>query len=351
MFKTIRNISLKNKKIFLRVGFDVPLGSDGKIDKKEDWRIKASLPTIKYLLRENCRIILATHLGRPKGKRIEKLSVKIIKKNLSEILNQPVIGPVDCLNRQVKKNINEMQNRTILLLENLRFYKEEEENDLTFAKKLADLAEIYVNDAFSVCHREHSSIVGVPKFLPKAAGFLVEKEVEILSKAIEKPKRPAVAVIGGAKIETKIPVIDSLNKIYDQILIGGLIAVEAQRRKIKFAKNVFLSEDFLEENGKKLDIGKKTIDKFQKIISKAKTIIWNGPMGKFEQEKYSQGTRKMAKEIIKSNAYKIVGGGETILALNRFGLIDKIDFVSSGGGAMLEFLTGKDLPGLKALED
>ena len=350
MLKTIHNLNLKNKKVFLRVGFDAPLGDDGKINEKEDWRIKAGLPTIKYLLKENCKIILATHLGRPKGKIVEKLSVKPIQKKLSEILNLPIIIVSDCVGSQVKKTVDEMQSGEILLLENLRFHPEEEKNDLDFTKKLAGLAEIYINDAFSVCHRRHASVCAITKFLPSYAGLLLEKEISILSKAINNPKRPAIVIIGGAKIKTKIPAIQSLAKKYDQVLVGGLTAVEAQIENLKFDKNVFLPDDFLEENEKKLDIGKRTIDKFQKIISTAKTIVWNGPMGKFEEKEYSQGTKKIAEAVAESGAYKIVGGGDTIFALSQFGLIDKMDFVSTGGGSMLEFLSGKKLPGLEALQ-
>ena len=350
MLKTIHNLNLKNKKVFLRVGFNVPLGDDREINEKEDWRIRANLPTIKYLLKKNCRIILATHLGRPKGKIVEKLSVEPIQKKLSQILNLPIMMVPDCVGSQVKKVVDKIWGGEILLLENLRFHQEEEKNDLDFAKRLASLAEVYINDAFSVCHRKHSSIVGIPEFLPNAAGFLLEKEVKILSKAIKNPKQPAIVIIGGAKIKTKMTAIQSLAKKYDQILVGGLIAVEAQIENLKFDKNVFLPDDFLEENGKKLDIGKKTIDKFQKIISTAKTIIWNGPMGKFEEKEYSFGTKKIAQAIAKSSAYKIVGGGDTIFALSQFGLIEQIDFVSTGGGSMLEFLSGKKLPGLEVLQ-
>jgi 3-phosphoglycerate kinase len=350
MLKTIHNFNLKNKKVFLRVGFDVPLGDDGKINEKEDWRIKASLPTIKYLLKENCKIILAVHLGRPKGKIIEKLSVKPIQKKLSEILNLPIIMASDCVGLQAEKAVDKMQNGEILLLENLRFHQEEKKNDLDFAKKLASLAEIYINDAFSVSHRRHASVCAITKFLPSYAGLLLEKEVKILSKATKNPKHPAIAIIGGAKIKTKMPAIQSLAKKYDQILVGGLTAVKARIKNLKFDKNVFLPDDFLKKNGENLDIGKKTIDKFQKIISAARTIVWNGPMGKFEEEKYSFGTKKIAETVAESGAYKIVGGGDTIFALGRFGLIDKMDFVSTGGGSMLEFLSGKKLPGLEALQ-
>ncbi len=351
MLKTIHNLNLKNKKVFLRVGFDVPLGDDGKIDEKEDWRIKASLPTIRYLLEKNCRIILATHLGRPKGKIVEKLSVEPIQEKLSQILNLPITMVSDCVGPQVKKTADKIRGGEILLLENLRFHQEEEKNDLDFAKKLANLAEIYINDAFSVCHRKHSSIVGIPEFLPSAAGLLLEKETKILFKALKNPKRPAIAIIGGAKIKTKLPVIASLAEKYNQVLIGGLTAVEARIENLKFDENVFLPDDFLEKNGGKLDIGKKTIDKFHEIISTAKTIVWNGPMGKFEEKEYSFGTKKIAQAIAESSAYKIVGGGDTIFALSQFGLIEQMDFVSTGGGSMLEFLSGKKLPGLEALKN
>jgi 3-phosphoglycerate kinase len=386
MLKTIHNLNLKNKKVFLRVGFDVPLGDDEKINGKEDWRIKASLPTIKYLLKENCRIILATHLGRPKGKTVKKLSVKPIQKKLSEILNLPIIMASDCIGSQVEKTASEMQSGEILLLENLRFYQEEEKNDLDFAKKLANLAEIYINDAFSVCHRQHASVYAITKFLPSYAGILIEKEVSILSEAINNPKRPATIIIGGAKAKTKVPVIKYLLDKFDNILIGGIVAnviLKAkgidignsllsdidlnEAKKISFKDNklhipvdavacndknkIILSAIGKIGNNKILDIGSETAEMYSKIISDSKTIIWNGPMGKFEKEEYSKGTKKIAEAVAESNAYKIVGGGDTIFALSQFGLIDKMDFVSTGGGSMLQFLSGKKLPGLEALEN
>ena len=385
MLKTIHNLNLKNKKVFLRVGFDAPLGSDGKINGKEDWRIKAGLPTIKYLLKENCKIILATHLGRPKGKIIEKLSVKPIQKKLSEILNLPIIMASDCVGSQVEKTADEMQNGEILLLENLRFHSEEEKNDLDFAKKLASFAEIYINDAFSVSHRQHASVCAITKFLPLYAGLLLEKEISILSEAINNPERPATIIVGGAKAKTKVPIIEYLLDKFDNILVGGIVAnviLKAQgidignsllsdidlneARKISFKDNklhipvdavvcndknkIILSAIGKIGDNKILDIGSETAKMYSKIISDSKTIIWNGPMGKFEEKEYSKGTKKVAGAVAKSNGYKIVGGGDTIFALNQFGLIDKMDFVSTGGGSMLEFLSGKKLPGLKALE-
>jgi phosphoglycerate kinase len=349
--KTLRDINLENKKIFLRAGFDVPLGDDERIDGKEDWRIKAGLPTIKFLLQKKCKIILATHLGRPGGKAVKELSTKPIQEKLSDILNLSVKKASDCIGLEVEKMADKMGNGEILLLENLRFHKEEEENQENFAKELASLGEIYINDAFSVCHREHASIVGIPKFLPSAIGILLEKEIKILSKAIKDPQVPAIAIIGGAKIKTKLPVINSLSEKYNKILVGGLTAVEAKTKNLKFRENVFLADDFIEKDGKKLDIGKESIKKFIEIISEAKTIVWNGPVGKFEETEYAKGTQKIAEEITESKAFKIIGGGDTILAVSKFGLIEKFDFVSTGGGAMLEFLSGKELPGLKALEN
>ena len=386
MLKTIHNLNLKNKKVFLRVGFDVPLGNDGKIDGKEDWRIKASVPTIKYLLEENCKIILATHLGRPKGKVVEKLSVKPIQKKLSEILNLPIIMASDCVGSQVEKTADKIQSGGILLLENLRFHQEEEKNDLNFAKKMASLAEIYINDAFSVSHRRHASVCAITKFLPSYAGLLLEKEVNILSEAINNPKRPATIIVGGAKAKTKVPVIEHLLNKFDNILIGGVVANVILKAKGIDIGNSLLSDinsnetkkNSLKDNklhipvdavacdnknkiilsaigkigdNKILDIGLETAKMYSKIISDSKTIIWNGPMGKFEEEKYSKGTKKIAQAVAENNGYKIVGGGDTIFALSQFGLIDKMDFVSTGGGSMLEFLSGKKLPGLEALEN
>jgi phosphoglycerate kinase len=385
MLKTIHNLNLKNKKVFLRVGFDVPLGDDGKINGKEDWRIKASLPTIEYLLKENCRIILATHLGRPKGEIVKKLSVEPIQEKLSEILNLPIMMVSDCAGPQVKKTADKIRGGEILLLENLRFYLEEEKNDLDFAKKLASLAEIYINDAFSVCHRRHASVCAITKFLPSYAGLLLEKEVSILSEAVNNPKRPATIIIGGAKTKTKVPVIEHLLDKFDNILIGGVVANVILKAKGIDIGNSLLSDIDLDEakkisfkdnklhipvdavvcndknkiilsaigkigNNKILDIGSETAKMYSKIISDSKTIIWNGPMGKFEEEEYSKGTKKIAEAVVQSNAYKIVGGGDTIFALNQFNLIEQMDFVSTGGGSMLKFLSGKKLPGLEVLE-
>jgi phosphoglycerate kinase len=386
MLKTIHNLNLKNKKVFLRVGFDVPLGDDGKINGKEDWRIKASLPTIKYLLKENCRIILATHLGRPKGKIVKKLSVEPIQEKLSEILNLPIMMVSDCLGPQVKKTADKIQGGEILLLENLRFHREEEKNDLDFAKNLASLAEIYINDAFSVSHRQHASVCAITKFLPSHAGLLLEKEIGILSEAINNPKKPATIIVGGAKAKTKVPVIEYLLDKFDNILIGGVVANMILKAKGIDIGNSLLNNIALDEarkisfkdnklripidavicnnenkiissaigkigDNKILDIGYETAEMYSKIISDSKTIIWNGPMGKFEEKEYSKGTKKIAQAIAESNGYKIVGGGDTIFALSQFGLIDKMDFVSTGGGSMLEFLSGKKLPGLKTLEN
>ena len=348
--KTVKDINLENKRVLVRVGFNVPVGNDGRVDEKEAWRIKKALPTINYLLKRNCKIILAAHLDRPGGKVIESLRLGPVQDKLSELLNLSVIRTQDCVGPAVEKIVSEMQKGEILLLENLRFYPQEEKNDLKFAEKLAKLADIYINDAFSVCHRQHASIVGIAKYLPSAAGLLLVKEIKALSKILEVSKKPAIAIIGGIKIKTKLPMIKLLAQKFDWVLVGGAVANKIKNQKLKI-KNIRLPVDYIfnKDKNSAYDIGPKTIADFCRIISKAKVIVWNGPMGKFEDERFIKGTKEIAEVVAKSKAYKVVGGGDTVLALSRFHLINKIDFISTGGGAMLEFLAGKELPGLEAL--
>lgn len=362
ILKTLSDIparDLKNKRILLRVDFNVPLDGNNKVNDKEDWRIKAAIPTIKYLLKKNAKIILLAHLGRPKGKVQESLRLGPVQDRLSELLDLSVQKMPDCIGEDVEKAVEEMEAEEILLLENLRFHPEEETNNDEFSKKLANLGDIYINDAFSDCHRRHSSIVGITKFLPSYAGLLMEKEYQELENAIN-PKHPAVAVIGGAKIETKLPVVNTLAKTYDHVLVGGMIANEINKESNHYsiAANVILPAQKSNDIDRKVyDIDSNAIKEFSAIIEKAKSIVWNGPMGKFEEEEYAIGTRGVVSAIKKARANGarvLVGGGETINAVQKFApeLFDKKikGFnISTGGGAMLEFLTGKILPGIEVL--
>ena len=330
----------KGMKVLVRCDFNCPIDDNGNIT--EDYRINAALPTIKYLIEKEAKIILMSHLGEPGGQVIERLRLDEIRDKLSENINSHFLKAPDCIGEEVKKMINEMAPGKILLLENLRFHKGENENDEMFAKEISSLGDIFINDAFGTCHRKHASIVSLPKFLPSFAGFLVEMEVDIMSRILKDPKRPLVSVFGGAKIETKIPAIKKFLRVADRVLIGGKIAIEAKFSDSK----IYLPEDFDED---KLDIGPKTIKKFKEIISKAKTIVWNGPMGYFEKERFETGTREIAEAIAKSSAFKVIGGGQTSFAVSKYGLMDKIDFNSTGGGAMLDFLAYGTLPGLEVL--
>lgn len=384
MIKTVRDFDVKNKKVLVRCDFNVPLNK-GSIE--DDFRIKQTVSTIKYLIKNKAKVILMSHLGSPKG--IEKnLRMDPIQKKLGQYLKQDVLKTSDCIGKEVEKAISKNQ---VVLLENLRFHKEEEENDAKFGKELAGLADIYINDAFGVSHRKHASVVGVPKHIPSGAGLLLEKEVKILSKVLEKPWRPLVAIIGGVKASSKIKVIKQLQKTADYLLIGGKIAntilivkgvivgrswpsedaVKEIKRLDITPANLYMPLDNLispDESGKTyiresvparagkdefvFDIGPETIKLFSKIIKQAKMIVWAGPMGLFENPLFEKGTREIAEKIVRNyKAYKIVGGGDTIFAVSKFGLRDKFDHVSTGGGAMLDFLCGEKLPGLKALEN
>ena len=251
----------------------------------------------------------------------------------------------------LQKEIDGMKDGEIALLENLRFYKQEQENDLEFAKKLAKLGDVYVNDAFAVCHRKHASVIGIPKFLPSCAGILLEREIRVLQKIMRNPEKPLIAIIGGKKVETKINFIDKISRIADFVLIGNLLRDELKEKKIKlrFSKKIIFAIDGILSDKKELDIGPKTIKIFKEKITTAKTIFWNGPLGKTEEKKFAKGSLVIAKAIIKSNAYSLAGGGETIAFLKQQDLIDEFDYISTGGGAMLEFLSNEPLPGLEVL--
>ena len=383
----IKNIDVKNKKVLVRVDFNVPLNDDGDIT--EDERITAVIPTITFLLEENAKIILMSHLGRPEGQIVEKLKMDKVAKKLSELLDKEVIKLDDCIGEKVKEKINEMKNKDIILLENLRFHPEEEKNDEKFAKELASLGDVYVNDAFANSHRNHASMTTITKFLPSCAGLLFEKEINVLSAVIEKPERPFVAIIGGAKPD-KIGVIKNLLKIVDKLIIGGVLAntfLKAKRVNIgkskfdeeslktakelleKFNDKIILPIDaFVADNIEKGtnsrivdvkkvpdnaiigDIGAESISLYKSILKEAKTIVWGGPIGAFEFEKFAEGTNEIALFLSGLKAEVIIGGGDSAAAIKKLGLESEVNYISTGGGAFLQFLSGKQLPAIKVLE-
>jgi len=362
MLKTIKQIkNLKNKTVLLRGDLDVPV-KNGKI--VDDFRLRRLLPTIQYLAGEGADIIIMGHLGRPGGQRDDAFSIKPVVDELGQLLDEDLRKQK---NKKTKKQFNDFKHycitEDICLLENLRFYKGEEKNDLKFAKRLAGLADIYVNDSFANSHRKHASIVGVAKFLPAYIGLNFEQEVKVLSRVIKNPKKPSVAILGGVKLETKLPLIKKLSDDFDYVLVGGRLGIEMEKLPpltppykggghalpllCKKVGQIVLPVDYVGTG--KFDIGKKTIKLYTEILKNAKTVVWNGPMGKFEDKKYMAGTRAIANSIKKSKAYSVVGGGDVISALHHLEMLDKLNFVSTGGGAMLEFLEKGDLVGLRAL--
>jgi 3-phosphoglycerate kinase len=343
--KTLKEFDFQNKRVLVRCDFNIPLSNEGNI--LDDFKIKKTIPTIEYLSRKGAKIILMSHLGEPKGAVAEKLRLTSVKKRLSEILNFSVEKTDDCIGKKVKEKISSMSEGEMILLENLRFHQEEKENNQDFAKELASLGDIYVNEAFAVSHRSHASIVGVPKYLPACVGFLFEKEISVLKELVENPKKPLVVIIGGTKVETKSKLIDKFSEVADWVLVSGLIQKEINEKKLKFKnqeKIVFPVGDLAA-----MDINLESVKIFEEKIKFSKTIFWNGPFGKVEQEEYVSGTKAIAKAIIDSGSFSVVGGGETLEFINKFNLTDKFDYVSSGGGAMLDFLVDGDLPGLSAL--
>ncbi|MCD6413421.1 MAG: phosphoglycerate kinase [Elusimicrobia bacterium] len=384
--KTIKDIDFKGKKVFIRVDFNVPV-KDGKVS--DNTRILAPLQTINFILNQSPKaVILASHLGRPKGEKKPELSLEIVAGELEKSLNRKVIFLDDCIGEKVKKNI-ETSNGDVFLLENLRFHKEEEKNDENFAKELASLADVFVQDAFAVVHRAHASTVGITKFLPSYAGFLIEKEVQYFSNLLENPQRPFVAVLGGAKVSTKISVIENLLKKVDKLLIGGAMSYTILKAKeIQIGSSLY-EEEFVEKAKKLLkeeklilpcdhlvskspqnpveiktvreipdgfygvDIADETIKLYADEIKKAKTIFWNGPLGIFEVAEFSKGTIAMAERIAErtsEGAVSVAGGGDSVSAIKKAGVFDKFSHISTGGGASLEFIEGKTLPGIAALE-
>ena len=388
--QTIKDIkNLSGKKVLVRCDFNVPVDGDQITD---DIRIVEALPTIKFLMDAGAKVILCSHFGRPKDGPDPEFSLAPVAKNLSNHLGQEVKLAPDCIGDAVEKLVSEMTSGDVLLLENVRFHKEETKNDPEFSKQLASLADIYVNDAFGSAHRAHASTEGVTKYLPAYAGFLIEKELEYFGKALTNPKRPFVAIIGGAKVSSKITVLKHLLEKVDSLLIGGgmsytffkaqgynvgnsiceLEYLDTAREIMEYAKEknvpIYFADDIvvgdsfsatansqivpytaMPEGWEGLDIGPKTIEKFEKIIASAGTVIWNGPVGVFEMDKFATGTNAIAKALAESNAISIIGGGDSAAAIKKVGLEDKIDHISTGGGASLELLEGKVLPGIAAL--
>lgn len=351
--KSLKDVNVKNERVVLRAGYDVPV-EYGQVT--DDTRIRASLDTVRYIIEQRPKLfVIINHMGRPDGKREGGISNQIVAEKLQELLGDSRVEVLDnlkALDAAVKESENDYGK--VYMLENIRFWKEEKENDEEFAKRIGQNFDLYVNDAFSVSHREHASFVGIPKYTSdKCMGILFEKEYENLTKIKDDPEHPAVMVIGGAKIETKLPVIENMMKIYDKVLVGGMVANEALDEKLDLGEKVMLPVDFAPEGKEyqRLDIGPKTVELFVKEIEKANTIVWNGPLGKFEDEEAAQGTETVGKAIAANqDALQVIGGGETLEAIKIFGEFSDFDYVSMSGGAMLEYLEGKELPGLKALE-
>lgn len=344
--KKLKDFSLVNKRILVRCDFNVPLDKKGNI--LDDFRIRKALPTIKYLIETRAKIILISHLD-PESDLVpdRKFNLNKIGERLSEYLKFPIAKENDCVGPEVEASVNSLEVGQVLLLENLRFYKEETDGDLDFAKKLSYLGDIYVNEAFPVCHRNHASITGVPQFSPSCAGLLLEKEITTLDKIMQKAEKPMVTIVGGKKVETKSKFINKISEVSDFVIISGLIKKEVIEKNIRFnyPEKMIGPEDSLDA----LDIDKKTIKLFSEKILQAKTVLWNGPFGKFEDPKYANGTSAIADAIIKSGAFSVVGGGETVEFLSKQGIIEKFSHVSTGGGAMMAYLAGDKLPGLEAL--
>ncbi len=383
---SVRDLDLAGKRVFIRVDFNVPLTNGGQ-EITSDKRIRASLPTIRYALEKGAAVILASHLGRPKGKPNPEMSLKPIAAKLAELLGKPVAMAPDCVGPAVEAMLPKPGE--VLLLENLRFHAEEEKNDPEFSKQLAKLCDVYVNDAFGSAHRAHASTVGMIPFVKQAAaGLLMDKEIEYLTKAVKNPARPCVAILGGAKVSDKIEVIQNLMKVVDKLMIGGAMAYtflrargEGTGKSLVEEDKIDLARDLMAEAGSKLmlpvdhvvaaelklgvdtkvvdqvpaalmglDIGPKTVAAYEQVIAGAKTVIWNGPMGVFETPPFDRGTVALAKAVAASGAVSVVGGGDSEKAIKSAGVSDKISHISTGGGASLEFLAGIELPGVAALE-
>ncbi len=390
---SIEDVEISGRRVLVRVDYNVPF-QEGTSVISDDTRIKASIPTLRHLIDEGCSLVLCSHLGRPKGKRYPELSLKPIAKRLGEILEQEIQFVEDCVSEAAATAALKLGKGEILLLENLRFHREEEDNNLAFAKQLSELAEVFINDAFGTAHRAHASISGITKFLPSYAGLLLNKEVNYLENALENPELPFTAILGGAKVSDKIKVIDRLTKIANNICIGGGMAATFLAASNKGIGNSSIEADFinqaqtllnrndsnnvnlilpndvvvvktfqkdsdflaksvgdLDDDDIIVDIGPVTADYYSSIIQKSKTILWNGPMGVYEWEKASAGTHSVAKALANGSMLSIIGGGSTVDAVNFFGLQAQMTHVSTGGGASLELLEGRELPGVASLRE
>ena len=390
--KTVRDIDLKGKKVFVRCDFNVPMDENQNIT--DNRRIVAALPTIKYLIEQNCRIILASHLGRPKGEVKPEFSLAPVAKELSKLLGQEVLMAKDVIGESAKSLAANLQEGQVMLLENVRFHREETDNDPEFAKQLASIAEVFVNDAFGTAHRAHASTEGISHYLPSVSGFLIEKELRFLGDALNNPERPFVAILGGAKVSDKIGVIDSLLEKVDTLMIGGGMAYtffkaqgyevgnslcepdkcelalslmkKAEEKGVKFLLPVDtkVGKEFKPDTESKtvawteipqgwegFDIGEKTIEMFENELKTAKTVVWNGPLGLFEFDQFAIGTNAIAHALAELDATTIIGGGDSAAAVEKAGLADRMTHISTGGGASLEFLEGKKLPGIECLQD
>lgn len=390
--KTVKDIDVKEKKVLVRCDFNVPQDENGNIT--DNRRIVAALETIKYLVSENAKVILCSHLGRPKGEFNEKFSLKPVAEELSKLLGKEVKLATDVVGESAQNLANSMNNGDVILIENVRFHKEEEENDTEFSKKLASLAEVYVNDAFGTSHRAHASTAGVAEFLPAVSGFLIEKEINFMGNCLENPERPFVAILGGAKVSDKIGVIESLLEKVDTLIIGGGMAYTffkaqgyevgnslCEYDKLDLAKGLLekakqkgvnlmlpidnvVGKEFKKDTESKVvksneiptdwegfDIGPETVKLFVEEIKKAKTVIWNGPLGLFEFDQFAVGTNAIANALADIDAITIIGGGDSAAAIEKAGLSEKMSHVSTGGGASLKFLEGKTLPGIECLQN
>lgn len=392
MKKTIRDIEVAGKRVLVRVDYNVPMNNDLKIT--DDTRIIATLPTIRYLTEHGAKVILCSHLGRPNGQADNKLSLRPVLARLSKLMEKPISFAEDILDKSTNEMIKGMENGDILMLENIRFYPQEEKNDDAFAKKLAKLADVFVLEAFGTAHRKHASTYGIAQHIPAVCGFLVEQELRMFDKVLNKPERPFVAILGGAKVSDKLPVVENLLDKVDTILIGGGMAYTfikaiggsigmslVDNSKLELAKEMLdkakekgvkivlpidnvgakdFSEDaetklfnsaFFADDFQGMDIGPKTIKAFKKEIKKARTIVWNGPVGVYEYETFKHGTNKIAKYVAKSKATSIIGGGDSIAAIHSLGVAKKVSHISTGGGASLMLLQGKALPCVELIED
>ncbi len=391
--KTVKDIDVKNKKVLVRCDFNVPLDKETGVIT-DNRRIRAALPTIQYLLDNNAKVILCSHLGRPKGEFNPKYSLKPVAEELTKLLNIEVKLAKDVIGEDAKELVANIKEREVVLLENVRFHAEEEKNEPEFAKALAGFAEVYVNDAFGTSHRAHGSTAGVADYLPAVSGFLIEKELEFLGGALENPKKPFVAILGGAKVSDKIGVIENLIEKVDTLIIGGGMAYtffkakgygigtsiceddkidlakslleKAEAKGVKLllpvdnkaakefsndSKYIEVASNEIPDDYMGMDIGSKTIENFKEVLKDAKTVVWNGPLGVFEFDNFAVGTNEVAKILGSIDAITIIGGGDSAAAIEKMGLADKMTHISTGGGASLEFLEGKILPGIACLEN